>query len=67
MITALIIKGPDLSPQAIHRTLKHSKPEAQYKLRCHIQNEQVRFYQERFYLDLQVFMFSGCQFTKSAC
>ena len=41
MLSAVIVITDDLSAQTIHRLLKQSKPEAQYKLRCIIESNKV--------------------------
>ena len=42
MLSAITVLTDDLSAQAIYRLLKQSKPEAQYKLRCIIETNEVR-------------------------
>ena len=42
MLSALTIDSDNLSQQNIYTSLKHSKPEAQYRIRCILQSDQVR-------------------------
>ena len=41
MLSAVTVLTEDLSAQTIHRLLKQSKPEAQYRLRCIIESNKV--------------------------
>jgi len=41
MLSALTISSQDLSAQSVHKILKHSKAETQYRLRCLLQSDQV--------------------------
>ena len=42
MLSALTIDSDNLSQQNIYTSLKQSKPEAQYRIRCMLQSDQVR-------------------------
>ena len=62
MLSALTIDSDNLSQQSIYSSLKQLKPEAQYRIRCILQSDQVniklvkRYYHKTI---LKVYLFSA--------
>ena len=47
LISAISVTGEELSPPQINHQLKHSKPDAQYRLRCLMAGEKVDYHNDR--------------------